>query len=102
MGRYFGLEVAELKEIADGIRLDWPAAIIYANEAPDIAMCNYRKDNTTVFAPNQCLPVNIDWFGFDFYASDSSSWTAVEEAYASHVYPRLARTDQRVVPVTLG
>lgn len=88
--------------VADQIRLDWPEAIIYMNEAPDIAMCNYRKDNTTVFAEDECLPQNIDWFGFDFYASDSASWAAVEETYASHIYPRLSRTDQRVVPVTTG
>ena len=44
------------------------------NEAPDVAMCNYRKDNTTVFAENQCIPQNVDWFGFDFYSYDSTSW----------------------------
>jgi len=65
-------------------------------------MCNYRKDNTTVFKDKECLPVNVDWFGFDFYQHDSVSWTGARQAYAEHVYPRLPRVDQRVVPVSLG
>lgn len=66
------------------------------------ARCNYRKDNTTVFQDSQCLPINVDWFGFDFYAHDSVSWTGPRQAYQEHVYPRLSRVDQRVVPVSLG
>jgi hypothetical protein len=46
--------------------------------------------------------MNIDWFGFDFYHADSSSWTGAREAYNAYVYPRLSRRDQRVVPVSLG
>ena len=65
-------------------------------------MCNYRKDNTTIWEEDECMPQNLDWFGFDFYAHDSSVWTGPREAYESMVYPRLSRPDQRVVPVTLG
>ena len=65
-------------------------------------MCNYRKDNTSIFAEGECLPVNVDWFGFDFYHEDSSSWNAVREAYESYIFPRMSRPDQRVVPVSLG
>ena len=46
-----------LKAIADLVRLDWPEAIIFVNEAPDIGMCNYRKDNTSVFETDECVPV---------------------------------------------
>lgn len=99
---YFGLELSNVKAIADLIRLDWPEAIIYMNEAPDIAMCNFRKDNTTVFGQDECLPSNVDWFGFDFYARDSTSWRGPEEAYQTFIYPRLPRVDQRVVPTSLG
>lgn len=99
---YFGMSLEGVKKIADLIRTTWPSAIIYMNEAPDVAMCNYRKDNTTVFSKYQCLPQNVDWFGFDFYASDSTSWTASKEAFRTHVYPRLSRYDQRVVPTSLG
>jgi hypothetical protein len=35
---YFGVQVSHVKEIADTIRRDWPEAIIYLNEAPDVAM----------------------------------------------------------------
>ena len=73
---WFGVQLSELKAIADEVRLSWPSAIIYSNEAPDIAMCNYRKDNTTVFADGECLPSNVDWFGFDFYQHDATSWEA--------------------------
>ena len=99
---YFGMSLGNVKIIADLIRTDWPSAIIYMNEAPDVAMCNYRKDNTTVFGEAQCLPQNVDWFGFDFYSQDSISWTASIEAFQTHVYPRLSRADQRVVPTSLG
>ena len=51
-----------MKLIADAVRLSWPEAIIYANDAPDTAMCNMRKDNTSVFSQAECLPVNIDWW----------------------------------------
>ena len=75
-------------------------AIIYENEAPDVAMCNYRKDNTTIWEEDECMPQNLDWFGIDFYAHDSSVWTGPREAYESMVYPRLSRPDQRVVHAT--
>ena len=99
---YFGVTLAEVKLIADLIRLSWPEAIIYMNDAPDPASCNYDKQNRTVFGEGECLPVNVDWFGFDFYSQDSSSWTVQEEAYKHMVYPRLSRPDQRVVPVSGG
>ena len=99
---YFGVTLAEIKLIADLIRLSWPEAIIYMNDAPDPASCNYDKQNRTVFAENECLPVNVDWFGFDFYSQDSSSWMVQEQAYKNMVYPRLSRSDQRVVPVSGG
>ena len=57
-------------------------AIIYENEAPDVAMCNYRKDNTTIWEEDECVPQNLDWFGFDFYAHDSSVWTGPREGIA--------------------
>ena len=99
---YFGMSLGNVKKIADLVRADWPEAIIYMNEAPDVAMCNYRKDNTTVFEDAQCLPQNVDWFGFDFYSQDSLSWTGAREAFQTHIYPRLSRADQRVVPTSLG
>ena len=99
---YFGMQLSMVKQIADVVRLDWPDAIIYMNEAPDIAMCNYRKDNTSIFGKGECLPVNVDWFGFDFYDPTSLSWEAPMEAYRTYVYPRLPRVDQRVVPTSLG
>ena len=77
---YFGMTLDGVKKIADLIRTAWPEAVIYMNEAPDIAMCNYDKQNRTVFAEGQCLPQNVDWFGWDFYSQDSTSWTAFEEA----------------------
>ena len=55
------------------------------NEAPDVAMCNYRKDNTTIFAQDECLPQNVDWFGYDFYQDDSLSWTV----RACALHPRI-------------
>lgn len=66
---YFGVKVSEVKMIADTIRADWPSAIIYENEAPDVAMCNYRKDNTTIWQEGECMPANLDWFGFDYCES---------------------------------
>jgi hypothetical protein len=24
-------------------------------------MCNYRKDNTSVFEEDECVPANVDW-----------------------------------------
>ena len=42
---YFGVTLAEVKLIADLIRLSWPEAIIYMNDAPDPASCNYDKQN---------------------------------------------------------
>ena len=99
---YFGVTLAEVKMIADTIRLDWPEAVIYMNEAPDIAACNYDKQNRTVFTEGECLPQNVDWFGFDFYSQDSSSWTVPQMTYRYMIYPRLHRPDQRVVPVSGG
>ena len=99
---YFGVTLAEVKLVADQIRGDFPAAIIYMNEAPDVAMCGYSKANVTLFADGECLPQNVDWFGFDFYHQDPSSWLDAREAYRHHVYPRFSRPDQRVVPVSLG
>eukprot|EP00041_Stephanoeca_diplocostata_P008127 m.117606 g.117606 ORF g.117606 m.117606 type:complete len:375 (-) comp17185_c0_seq1:173-1297(-) len=99
---YFGMQLSDVKLIADLIRIDWPRAIIYMNEAPDVAMCNYRKDNTTIFEVDQCIPQNIDWFGFDFYSSEAVSWSGPEYTYTTAVYPRFSRTDQRSVPVSLG
>ena len=99
---YFGVTLNEVKQIADLIRTAWPDAVVYMNEAPDIAMCNYDKQNRTVFAEGQCLPQNVDWFGWDFYQYDSVSWTAFEEAAKGMVYPRLSRPDQRLVPTSLG
>ena len=46
-------------------------------------MCNYRKDNTTVFKTDECLPQNVDWFGFDFYQDDSTSWTVRLAAWSN-------------------
>ena len=145
---YFGVTMREVKLMADLIRSDWPDAVIYMNEAPDVAMCNYNKQNLTVFQDDgeivdqiffalllssssssshlrgsgffhscilwilislhytyirsECLPQNVDWFGYDFYAHDSSSWTSSREAFETMVYPRLSRIDQRVVPTSLG
>ena len=99
---YFGVQLSEVKQVADLIRTDWPSAVIYMNEAPDVAMCNYRKDNTTVFAEGECLPSNVDWFGFDFYQHDATSWEAARYAYENFVFPRFARADQRAAPVSLG
>lgn len=93
---YFGVKVSEVKLIVDLIREDWPSAIIYENEAPDVAMCNYRKDNTTIWEDGECMPSNLDWFGFDYYAHDSSVWSGPREAYTSMVYPRFSRADQKV------
>ena len=89
---YFGVQVAEVKLICDLIKSDWPEAIIYENEAPDVAMCNFRKDNTTIWEEDECMPQNLDWFGFDFYSLDSSLWTAPIEAYQTMVYPRFSRS----------
>ena len=99
---YFGMDLAGVKTIADLIRTTWPDAVIYMNEAPDIAMCNYDKQNRTVFKPGQCLPQNVDWFGWDFYEQDSTSWTAFREAAHGLVYPRMSRPDQRLVATSLG
>jgi len=99
---WFGVKLAEVKLIADLIRRDWPSAIIFQNEAPDIVMCNYRKDNTSVWAPNECLPVNIDWFGFDFYAMNSLSWEGPIDANHNYMIPRMSRADQRLAPTSLG
>jgi len=99
---YFGVQLRELKAVADALRLAYPAGIVYLNEAPDIAMCNYRKDNSSVFGDGECMPVNVDWFGFDFYQHDSVSWEAAREAYDAFVFPRYGRPDQRAVPVSLG
>ena len=99
---YFGMKMSYVKLIADLIRTSWPNAIIYMNEAPDVAMCNMNKQNQTIFQKNQCLPVNVDWFGWDFYQHDSTSWTAFREAAQGIVYPRMSRTDQRIVATSLG
>jgi hypothetical protein len=99
---YFGMDIAYVKVIADLIRTNWPDAVIYMNEAPDVAMCNYDKQNRTVFSKNQCLPQNVDWFGWDFYQSDSTSWNGFQEAAKGMIYPRMARTDQRLVATSLG
>ena len=96
---YFGVKLSEVKLIVDLIREDWPSAIIYENEAPDVAMCNYRKDNTTIWQDGECLPSNLDWFGFDFYAHDSSVWSGPREAYTTMVYPRFSRPDQKVCSI---
>ena len=73
--------MAEVKLIADQIRRDFPTAIIYMNEAPDVLMCGYSKQNMTLFKEDECIPQNVDWIGFDFYHGDASSWIDVEEAY---------------------
>eukprot|EP00040_Diaphanoeca_grandis_P022815 m.123281 g.123281 ORF g.123281 m.123281 type:complete len:371 (+) comp28977_c0_seq1:172-1284(+) len=99
---YFGIHLSEVKLIADEIRRTWPRAIIFMNEAPDIAMCNMRKDNTSVFKDDECVPTNVDWFGFDFYQTDSVSWTASHEAFNTILYPRFSRTSQRFLPTTMG
>lgn len=99
---YFGIELSEVKMIADEVRLTFPSAIIFLNEAPDITMCNMRKDNTSVFQENECIPINVDWFGMDYYASDSSSWTAPMQTLQSIMGPRFARLGQRFVPTTIG
>ena len=99
---YFGMTMSNVKLIADLIRSSWPKAIIYMNEAPDVAMCNYNKQNITIFKENECLPQNIDWFGWDFYSHDSTSWTAFQEAAENMIYPRMSRSDQRLVPTSLG
>ena len=99
---YFGVKVSEVKLIVDLIREDWPSAIIYENEAPDVAMCNYRKDNTTIWEDGECMPSNLDWFGFDFYAHDSSVWSGPREAYTTMVYPRFGRPDQKVCGIPLA
>lgn len=70
---YFGVQLHEVKAVADALRLAFPTGIVYMNEAPDIAMCNFRKDNTTIFAVDECLPNNVDWFGFDFYQVNPSA-----------------------------
>ena len=67
-----------------------------------MVMCNYNKQNQTVLADGECLPTNVDWFGWDFYAGDSTSWSTVREAYETQVYPRFSRSGQRAVPVSLG
>ena len=43
-----GITVAETALMADLIKKDWPAAIIYQNEAPGIGDCNYNRMNQTV------------------------------------------------------
>ena len=56
-----GVKVNEVKMIVDTIRESWTSAVIYENEAPDVGMCNYRKDNTTIWEVDECIPQNLDW-----------------------------------------
>ena len=44
----------------------------------------------------------MDWFGYDFYSSDSTSWAGAYEAYQNNIFSRFGRPDQRVVPTTLS
>jgi hypothetical protein len=56
-----GVTVAETAAMADLIKADWPAAIVYQNEAPAIGDCNMNRMNETVFtdaAP--MLPRSVD------------------------------------------
>ena len=64
------------------------------NEAPDVAMCNYRKDNTTIFKEHECFPQNIDWFGFDYYAHDSASWEVRDASSVARLHTALYRSLQ--------
>ena len=67
---YFGVTMREVKLMADLIRSDWPDAVIYMNEAPDVAMCNYNKQNLTVFQDDGEI---VDQIFFALLLSSSSS-----------------------------
>ena len=69
------------------LRLSWPSAIIYANEAPDIAMCNYRKDNTTVFAEGECCVAAEGGSSYcaRLWRTGLSLHSSAEQRYVLHV-----------------
>jgi hypothetical protein len=70
-----GITPAETGAMADLIKADWPAAIVYQNEAPGIGECNYNRMNETVFSTAApMIPKSVDWWGYDSYAFDNTSW----------------------------
>ena len=74
--------MAETAAMADLIKASWPSAIIYQNEAPGIGDCNYNRLNETVFTEQHpMVPASVDWWGYDSYAFDNSSWLRPIAAY---------------------
>jgi len=96
-----GITLQNVASITNLIRLDWPEAIIYLNEAPDVALCNFNRLNETVFGEDECLPPNLDWFGYDLYSLDNQSWTTFHDGTYKYVYPKMG-THQQLVPVTMS
>ena len=63
-----GASIANLTTVTDMIKADWPEAIIYINEAQDVANCNFNRLGEPIFAEGECFPESLDWFGYDYVA----------------------------------
>lgn len=101
---YFGLNFSDTVMITALIKRDWPTAVIYQNEAPDVLMCGFNKLNETVLTDTDCLPSQLDLLSFDFYDTSffGSTWESAQLAIERMVIPRLVNPSQQLVHVTTG
>ena len=68
-------------------------------------MCNFNRMNETVLAdagPDSCYPPHVDWYGFDIYSFDSSSYKDSRRAFEENVIPHLSHGGQSIVPTSTG
>ena len=107
-----GISMANLTRLTRTIRASWPAAILFINEAQDLALCGMNRLNESLFDDSgdgpQCWPPDLDWIGFDLYdMTVADGGTAFSQLNVSrrgvedYVYPRFA-SHHRIVPTTLG
>ena len=105
-----GTSLENLTTVVDMIKTDWPDAITFINEAQDTVNCGFNRLNETIFAPGECMPENLDIFGYDYYCTipgctdaygKEAGWNVQRDGMVNMLYPRLA-PHQRVIPTTLG
>lgn len=71
-----GLELSNVSTIASYIKQTWPGAVVYMNEAQDVVHCNFNRLGDAAFAPGECVPEAVDWFGYDYYVRRAEARTA--------------------------
>lgn len=102
--------MANLTRLTATIRASWPTALLFINEAQDLALCGFNRLNESLWSDDgpQCWPSDLDWVGFDLYdntvadgGTAFSQFNVSRRGVEDYLYPRFA-SHHKIVPTSLG